>query len=689
MNNDDDDRRGANRPRGGRGRGIGDARRYSPQARTVRDTRSEEERRRRRTVRGSDRDPLRPALRLVEGGNKTPRPTQQRRHQTRTGPPPAKATKAQPRQRAPEPVRRPATKNRRPRSGNPRRRIRFGLALILLVFAIVGGRLVQLQVTDSAAYAAKALGQRLQEHVVPGSRGAIIDRDGEALAFSASARYVYADPEMVEDPQSAAKTLSPLLGVPESQLIDKMKPRATEDGSPSRFEYLARGVDISVGDTITNLDIRGINVAPDERREVPGHDLAANLIGFTSTDGQGLAGIESSYEDVLKGKDGQRQYEVSGTGQRIPGGFERNVPAKQGGDVQMTIDSDLQYQVQSIMSDTLAKKDAEFGAAVVMDSDTGEIVSMASVPGYDAADPFDYADDRRVDWASGAVVEPGSVHKAIVVAAAIEEGIIDKDSTPNVGPSIQVADTTYRDTHYHKERPMSIGGILAHSSNVGIIELAKKLGPEKLYEYQKKFGLGSPTGAGTQGEAAGIIRDPSTWQGSDYGSIPIGLGVAATPLQMAAGYNAIANDGMYVQPSMVSCTIDADGTKNPAAKPKTHRVFSKSTAKDMQYLLQAPVSVSDGTGTDAELPGYLVSAKTGTGKLVRDGEYQSGEVAGFVGFAPSDKPQYTVAVFAYTPKGGGGEVAGETFRDIMQSTLGHFRVPPSGEAPADITVFPS
>lgn len=673
---------------------------YSPRGHTVGDDGAEDRRRRAAVRRGGDA--LRPALRLVEGGAdaEPPRRTERARQRTRqrvaatpvdrqskTRSARARQTQRATATRSSGPRRR-VIKRRLPKIGNPKRRLRLGMTLILLIFAIAGFRLVQLQVTDAAAYAADALGQRLQEEIIPGSRGSILDRNGERLAFSGAARYVYADPELIEDPAKAAEQLTPLLGVPADKLVDKMKQKKGE-GPPSRFEYLARGVDVEIGDEIEKLEIPGVRVAYDERRLVPGQDLAANVIGFTGLDGNGLAGMEANYEDVLAGHDGERKYEVSASGQEIPGGFHREVKAKPGSDLQLTLDSDLQFQVQRILSDTMAEKNAEFGAAVVMEAETGEVISMASAPSYDAANPLDYDKELRGDRASDSVVEPGSIHKAIVVGAALEEGIIDRDSTPVVGPSITKADNTYRDTHPHEERPMTIGGILAHSSNVGVIDLADELGAEKLYEYQRKFGLGSTTGVGVAGEAAGIVREPSTWQGSDYGSIPIGLGVAVTPLQMAAGYNAIANDGLYTQPSLVKCTVSPSGDEKAAAKPETHRVFSKKTAKDMQYLLQGPIVVPDGTGTLAQIPGYNVAGKTGTGKLVRDGEYAPGEVASFVGFAPADKPKYTVAVFAYTPGGGGGQVTGTAFRDIMQYTLGHYRVPPSTEKPADIEVYPT
>ncbi|TWJ15433.1 peptidoglycan synthetase FtsI [Stackebrandtia albiflava] len=664
---------------------------------------ADDRRRRAATSRRSERDAFRPALRLVEGGaakqsqSRTAAARERARRKVATATPAARIpaarnTRSRQAPRGPaargNPTRRRVIKRRLPRIGDPHRRLRFATVAMLLIFVVTGGRLIQLQVTDAAAYAADALDQRLVEEVIPGSRGAILDRDGRLLAFSAEARYVFADPTKVEKHEETAELLTPLLGIPASELVDRMMPRTRSDGTDSEFEYLARGVDISVGDAIQELNLPGIHVAYDERREVPGHDLAANIIGFVGTDGEGLYGLEARCEGILKGVDGERRYEKSASGQRIPGGYYREEPAQPGDDLQLTIDSDLQYEVQRILADTVAAKDAEFGAAVVMDSATGEIVALASAPTYDAADPGDYEPEDRIDWATAAVVDPGSSHKALVVGAALEEGVIDADTQLTVAPYTHKGDVRFEDSHYHVERPMSIGGILAHSSNVGTIMLADELGAQTLYDYQLKFGLGSPTAIGMPAEAAGLVQPPENWSGSSYGSIPIGHGVAVTPLQMAAGYSAIANDGVYIQPTLIKGTVDAEGDLSPYQTPQTHRLFSTETAKDLQYLLQGPVAVPDGTGTAARLDDYLVAGKTGTGLLTKDNEYAPGEVANFVGFAPADEPRYTVAVFAYTPGGGGGAVTGEAFGDIMKFTLEHFRVPPSSEAPADITVFP-
>ncbi|MEV0648663.1 penicillin-binding protein 2 [Phytomonospora sp. NPDC050363] len=653
--------------------------------------------RRRTTVRRVDRDPFRPALQLLDGGGAK---------STRGGKPAAPARKTPvrgrgtPTQRQPprNPARRnrnqPAakrrmTKRRLPRLASPNKRLRIGTVLVLLVFAVIGGRLVELQVTDAAAYAAAALDQRLYEEILPAERGSILDRDGNPLAFSADARYVYADPEMISDPQAVADQLSPLLGIPASELLPKLQRQKTEGGDAIRFVYLARGVDIEVGDRVTALENPAVRVRHDERRVVPGHDLAANILGFTGDEAKGLAGLEAQYDDLLRGVDGKRTYEVTPgeDPQEIPGGFNREDPARPGSSLQLTIDQDLQFRAQQILTDQMKTANGSFGAAVIMDVKTGEVVGLASTPSYDAADPFKYDAKLMQDWAASAVVEPGSVHKAIIVSAALEEGLIKPDETIVVPPTLQVADNLYKDTHYHTERPMTLGGILAYSSNVGTIELADMLGAEKVYEYQQRFGLGATTGVGVAGEAEGIVRPSDTWQGSDFGSIPIGLGVAVTPLQMAAAYNALANGGTWIQPSLVKSTIAPDGTVTPAQAPVTRQIVSKETSDEMRHLLQAPIAVPDGTGHTARLEGYLIGGKTGTGQLAKDGGYATGEVAGFVGFAPADAPRFTVAVFIYTPGGGGGAVAGPAFRDIMAFTLGHFRVPPSTEPEPEFVIY--
>jgi cell division protein FtsI (penicillin-binding protein 3) len=573
-----------------------------------------------------------------------------------------------------------------PRIGNPRRRLRMAAAFVMILLIVSGARLVQLQVTDSAAYAAEALNQRLTTEPLPAERGAILDRNGNRLAYSIEANYIAVDPGMVKgDPAELAARLTSLLGRPASDLEPIIATKETAQGDPIRFAYLQRGVDLAIGDEIREFENPGLIIGEDERRVVPGHDLAANVIGFTGGEGNGLGGLEATYDDWLSGEDGEVSYERSQSGQPIPGAFYREEEAVPGNDLQLTLDDKLQFQVQNILQDTVKEHDAEFGSALVMEVGSGEMLAMASTPTYDAANPFDVDDPEAYrDYATQATVDPGSIHKAIVFAAALEEGCIKPDGTMPVEQTITKGDTVYKDGYEHGDAVLSLAGIIAQSSNVGTIQLADCIGKEKLYEYQLAFGLGKPTGVGIEGEAGGILQEPQNWSGTSYGSVPIGHEGTATIMQMAALYGAIANDGVYVQPTLIDHKIEADGTVVEQPEPATHRVVSQETAESLQYLLQAPIAAETGTGRSAQLENYHLAGKTGTGGLVVDGEYAPGNVTSFVGFAPAEDPQYVVAVSVYVPGGGGGgTTTGEAFKEINEFALGYFGVRPATEpAPA-------
>ncbi|GAB4002536.1 hypothetical protein GCM10029992_41030 [Glycomyces albus] len=378
--------------------------------------------------------------------------------------------------------------------------------LVLVLLLLAGTRLVQLQVTDAAAFAADALDQRLVTVPLTAERGSILDRNGDPLVYSVKANFVAVDPTQVEsDPAELAARLAPLLGRPASELEPLIGTEETPQGEPIEFTYLQRGVDLAAGDRIAEFGEPGLIIGDDERRVVPGHDLAANVLGFTGGDhGEGLSGLEASYDDWLSGEDGEVSYERSQSGQPIPGAFYREDPALPGNDLQLTIDADLQYQVQKILQETVDENDAQFGSAMVMEVGTGEMLAMASTPTYDAADPFDVdSDEAYRDYGTQATVDPGSIHKAIIFAAALEEGCIEADGIMEVAQSINKGGEDYVDSYPHGGAVLSLAGIIAQSSNVGTIQLADCLGKEKVYEYQQMFGLGAPTGVGTTGEAPG------------------------------------------------------------------------------------------------------------------------------------------------------------------------------------------
>ncbi|WP_306209822.1 penicillin-binding transpeptidase domain-containing protein [Actinoplanes sp. RD1] len=579
----------------------------------------------------------------------------------------------------------PAAPPEPPKLANSTRRLRLGTVLALTLFAAIGVRLIVLQVADSPAQAQsleKQRSQRLTEVVLPAPRGSILDENGAELAHSVEARYIYGDPEMIGDPAATAAKLSPLLGVPQSKLASLMQKKKRPGGGPSRFEYLARGVDVATADQIRRLDLDGIGSGRDEVRVVPGADLAANLIGFTGDNHTGLEGLEARYDDLLKGTDGEKVYEV-GNGdlaKEIPGGYRRETAAKPGSSLQLTINSDLQFQVQRYLQEYMEEKKATVGGAVVIDIRTGEVKAQASYPTYNAQKALDYDSKDRVDAATNMVSDPGSTHKAFVIGAAMEEGLITKDSTVTVAPGVKVGGTWFPDEHtFATGSKIPVSQVLAYSSNVGTIGIGKLLGKDKLYEYQQKFGLGRPTNEGMPGEASGQLLAPEDWSGSSWGSVPIGYSVSATLIQMAAGYAAIANDGVYIQPHLIKATISGkDGTVTPADPPETHRVLSASTSKDLREMMESVVGAEHATGTQAAVAGYRVAGKTGTGNKPIEGQYTNHNASSFIGMAPAENPRYVVAVFADVPQGTtGGDVAAPAFSKMMAATLTQYHVPPS------------
>ncbi|PZG16758.1 penicillin-binding protein 2 [Micromonospora craterilacus] len=707
--------------RGGEGiGGISDARAYTPRGRTIREGAAPAAAGRveqRRTPRSSrSQDPFRPALQVLDGGRSAGNRTGNRqggqprrdggagratvvrtvtdrapRDERAASTPRRRAGGREPRRGERPPGRRPSRKPPRPpRLADPGRRLRLATALVLALFVAIGIRLVALQAVETPAYADGGLADRLRTVPLPAPRGAIYDRDGATLAQSVEARYVYADPTKVEDVPATARALSPLLGIAASELAEKLRPRKRINGIDSQFEYVARGVDVDRAREIMALELPGIYTDRDERREVPGGDLAANLIGFPSVDMVGLEGLEARYDDLLHGEDGKRQFEV-GLGKLaapIPGGHSQTTPAKPGSSLVLTLDRDLQYRTQQILSRQAATVQASTAAAVVLDARTGEVLAQASHPTYNAAKPQASDPTDRMDAATSFVVDPGSVHKPITFGAALQEGVITPDTSFPVANGIRKGDTWFPDTHFANGRRMSVAGMMAYSSNVGTIQIADALGPERLIDYQQRFGLGKATGVGMPGEASGRLLPLPEWSESSRGSVPIGHSVDATPLQMAAAFAAIANDGTYVQPRLVKETIGPDGKRTPAEEPVTRQVLSPANAAALRTMMEAVTTVENATGVAAAIPGYRVAGKTGTGYRLVEGKKQPGDVGSFIGMAPAENPRYVIAVFVHSPGGGGGTVAAPAFREMMTFTLRHFKVPPSSEPAPKFTVFP-
>jgi cell division protein FtsI (penicillin-binding protein 3) len=333
---------------------------------------------------------------------------------------------------------------------------------------------------------------------------------------------------------------------------------------------------------------------------------------------------------------------------------------------------------------------ATIGGAVVLDVQTGEVLAQASYPPYNAAKWRDYSPADREDVPSAIVADPGSVHKAFTFGAALQEGIITPDTTMAIGPALVRGGYRFQDSHMQKKGTlMTMPGLLALSSNVGTILIADQLGKQRVYEYQQKFGLGKATNEGMPGEASGKILPPDEWSESASGSVPIGMSVDATLMQMAAGYGAIANNGTYIQPHLIQSMISGkDGKVTPAGAPEKHQVLRPEVAAELRTMMEAVVDEEDATGTQAAVAGYRVAGKTGTGKRLIDGKYTSSNYGSFIGMAPADNPRFVIAVSAEVAHGAGGDVAAPAFSKMMSFALLHYRVPPSSTKAPKFRIHP-
>lgn len=558
------------------------------------------------------------------------------------------------------------------------RRLRFSAALIALGLGALGARLVWLQGVSSTAYAAQAERQRLRTTTVAATRGQILDRNGRVLAQDVDARAVYADPKLVSNAPTEAQALASLVGVPADRLVSLMT-------RPGRFVYLAHGLTPAVGRTINGLRLPGIGVLPETRRVYPGGDLAANVVGFTNSDGVGVAGIERADQAVLTGTAGRETVEVDPGGREIPGGVHRLVAARPGRDVRLTLDADIQWEAQQAIVAQVAATHARSGSVIVLDSRTGQVLADATAPSFSSANP---AAANPADTGNRTIsdnYEPGSVNKMIVAAAALQTGALKPDDVLSIPSSLKVADATFHDAEPHGDERLTFTGVLAKSSNIGAIEIAQRLGNATVADYLQRFGLGRPTGVGLPGEASGVLPPVDTWRPTTAATIPFGQGMDATALQVVAAFQAVANDGVAIPPRVVAGTADGSGHLEAAQPPAGRQVIDAPVARTLRTMIEQ-VTTDGGTAPEARIPGYRVAGKTGTAAAIgANGRYDGGYVSSFVGMAPADDPRLVAEVVLDHPVGDyyGGLVSAPVFRDVMAFALQTMRVPPSGtDAPA-------
>lgn len=569
------------------------------------------------------------------------------------------------------------------RAGKPRRRLAALFVVATLLVIVVVARVALLQTVDKADYATYGERQRVRSVTIPAERGAIFDRDGQVLAMSVPVVTIWADPRAVEDPAGTALALAAALGLSPNetaQLRQRLEqPGAKTNAARSEFEYVRRQVDDATAEKVKALKLKGIYQYEESKRFYPSDQVAQSVLGATDPDGVGIAGLELQYDDVLTGTPGELVRERDQQGRTIPTGRRQVVPAEPGDDLRLTIERNLQYEVERFLLEQVADTKARGGMVIVMDTHTGDLVALANVR---VDDETGRPELSRANLAAVDTYEPGSVNKVITASAALQEGTATRATVFDVPYRYQYADHVFIDAEPHKDAIWSLQDIVVHSSNIGTIKLAETLGSARLESYLRAFGLGDRTPLGFPGEAKGLLPPHNKWRGTENATIAYGQGVGVTALQMVAAVNTIANAGTYVAPRLVASTIDEKGKEHAAPAAETRSVLSPRTAAEMNKVLEQVVCT--GTATRAAVPGYTVAGKTGTAyKAQKNGTYVDADgkkhyYASFVGYAPAEAPRFTVLVSIDEPEGQhyGGLVAAPLFVEVAQAALRQFQVSP-------------
>ena len=556
------------------------------------------------------------------------------------------------------------------------RRVRLLVAAFALCFAVVLVRAGWLQAVRAGDLDRLAASQHRETITIPARRGTILDRTGVELAIGERAITVYANPRQIEDPRAVAFEAGKALDIAPAKLVPILADRS------KGFVYVARKADASAAEELQEQGIIGLGFYPEERRTYPLRNVAAEVVGYAGTENRGLAGLELALDGTLAGTDGEK------TIVRDPLGNELNVvdesEAVDGRDVRLTIDNTLQRHVERVLAETRERWNAKATTAVVLDPRTGGILAMGVEPGFDANRFPNVPRDRQRNRAVTDTFEPGSTFKVVTVSAALETGMVTPRTRYTLPDTIEVADRVISDAVPRGTEEFTVSEIISRSSNVGTITLALGLGRMKLAEWIEKFGFGRPTGIEYPGETEGIVVPPELWSGSTIGNVPIGHGIAVTPLQMAQVYGAIANDGVAMPPRLV------ESVAGEAPKPvEGSRIVSGETAAAVTRMLRGVVSA--GSGVEAAVPGYRVAGKTGTAAKpdpIEGGYSDTRYVASFAGFAPAENPRFVVLVTVDEPSGTiwGGTAAAPAFREIATFALQYLRVPP--DVPAELPLAP-
>ena len=581
---------------------------------------------------------------------------------------------------------------------------RSGVVCVLVVvfYLALAGRLVYLQAFRHRYFQKEADLYRVVYQTPPAQRGLLLDRNGDPLAINIPASTVYAEPVAVKDIPATAARLAPLLGMDEARLQDLLTPKSPKD----HYRPLARRIPLAVGKAVKRADLLGIAVIPDTRRAYPDGGLAAQVLGFTDRDGNGIEGVERRQDPLLRGKDGKIVGEIDRQGRFLPGTLRRQVEPVNGHDLVLTIDKQLQHSADVCLAQAVKAHHARSGVVVVLDPQTGEILALSNAPGYNPntprpVGPLSNADAQAAaarwrDVAASDLYEPGSTLKTITASAVLQEqGIKMMDVFVPCTGHLQIGN------HVIHEAPdaltahlgnQNLRGILRVSSNVGMAQFGLGLGADRLYEYEQKFGFLDKPASGLPGEQSSWLQSPQVfnrftgsvgWSKIQLANIAFGQGISVTPLQLAAAYGAIANGGTLMRPHILHA-IRTNGVDALVKPEPIRRVLDPEVAQAVRSMLGTVVQ--DGTGKAAQIAGFSVGGKTGSAQVAGAHGYEAGQyVASFVGLYPLSKPRLVILCAVFQPQGihWGAAVAAPVVHDLAKQAMLQMHITPDAPNAVD------
>jgi len=573
----------------------------------------------------------------------------------------------------------PAERAARFRSGSPRRRLIAALLVLAAILIAIVVRVASLQTSEAESLRSAGAEQWTRSYSIEAQRGTVFDRHGNELAMSVPAVNVSINPKLIENGPATVQLLDDLLVLSDEKAAELIHEIELKDRG---FVYVMRQADAAIGDQISSMRLAGVNVDRAGRREMPGGDTGRSVIGRTNIDGEGIAGLELQYDDLLTGSAGLRSREVAPNGRSIPGSESVTQQPIAGDDLVLTLDRSIQFSTEEVLLEKVREIGARGATAIVIDTPTGEILGMASVR--QDVETGEY----RVTSGNFAAVdayEPGSVAKVITVASALSEGLVTPDTSYEVPWRKQYYDDLLTDSHEHPNEWMSVSQILIESSNIGTIFVQQEMGRALHRDYMADFGLGSKTALDFPGESPGILKEAEDLWGSERVTVAYGQGVSSTSLQLAGAINTIANGGTYVAPKLVKATVGPDGTITELPVSPSRRVVSEQAAAQTSEMMRNVVCT--GTATRAKVAGQSIAGKTGTAfKAADNGTYfnENGDriyYASFVGFFPAEDPEVTVLVSVDEPPAGtrdrfGGTAAAPVFAELVPTLVHELGIQP-------------